>query len=255
MSDDRRLRARHDELPRSLEVRHPRRLLLHGLRPFVRVYTRRRFGVTVHGADRVPASGPVILAANHLGWLDGPLLAVHSPRPVHALTKREIFTGRMERFMLGAGQIPIDRFAPDPAAIKTCLRVLRDGGTMAIFPEGARGPGEFELFQRGAAYLALITGAPVIPVIFFGTRERGADSHSRPSRQAPPVDIVFGEPWRRPASPWPRRKADVAAATESLREHLLEVLKDALTLTGRELPGPLPRDDSERDVAAKQAAQ
>ena len=144
--------------------------------------------------------------------------------------------------------------APDPTAMKTCLRVLRDGGVIGIFPEGARGPGELEVFQRGAAYLALTTGAPVAPVILFGTREPGADSHSRPSRESP-VDIVFGRPWRRPAVDFPRRKAEVAEATASLRQHMLGVLAEAKATTGRTLPGPLPTGDSERDVAARQASQ
>ncbi len=172
----------HHELPRSADHPHPRRLMMSTLRPFVRVYTRRRYGVRVHHQDRVPRTGPVILAANHVGWLDGPMLAIHSPRPVHALTKREMFEGRMDGFLRRAGQIPVDRFAPDPGAIKTCLRVLRDGGVVGIFPEGARGTGELERFRRGAAYLALVTGAPVVPVSLFGTREPGS-GQPLPARQ------------------------------------------------------------------------
>lgn len=243
----------NDDLPRSDHLAYPRRLMLRLLRQVVRHPTRRRYGVRVHHAERVPSTGPVILAGNHLGWLDGPTMAIHSPRPVHALTKREMFVGRLGWLLRGAGQIPIDRFAPDLAAMKACLRVLRGGGVIGIFPEGARGTGEFTLFRRGAAYLAMTTGAPVVPVIFFGTRDPGADSHSRPARGGT-VDVVFGQPWQLPARPWPRRKADVAAATESLREHLLRSLADAKTLTGRELPGPLPAGDSEREVAARQAA-
>jgi len=67
------------------------------------------------------------------------------------------------------------------------------------------------------------------------------------------VDIVFGEPWETPAQAWPRRRADVGAATEHLRAHLLRSLADAKTLTERELPGPLPAGDSEREAAQRQA--
>jgi 1-acyl-sn-glycerol-3-phosphate acyltransferase len=172
---------------------------------------------------------------------------------VHALTKREMFRGGMARFLRSSGQIPVDRFAPDPGAIKACLRVLRDGGVAGIFPEGARGAGELALFKRGTAYLALVTGAPVVPVTLFGTREPGFDSHSRPSRGAPPVEIVFGESWQVAAVPWPRRKAQVDAASASLRTHMLGTLAEAKTTTGRELPGPLPAGDSERDAARRQA--
>lgn len=244
----------NDDLPRTAHLRHPRRLPMRGLRPILGAYSRQRYGVTVHGAEHVPLDGPLILAANHLGWLDGPLLGLHGPRRVHTLTKAEMFVGAMGRFLHGTGQIPVDRFAPDPTAIKTSLRVLRAGGVVGIFPEGARGPGELDVFQRGAAYLALATGAPVATVIFFGTREPGADSHSRPSRQSP-VDMVFGPPWQRPAIAWPRHKDVVAEATESLRVHMLFALDEAMASTGRTLPGPLPMGDSERAVAAQQAAK
>jgi len=244
--------VRHGALPRSDHLSHPRWVLLHGMRPLLRAYSLRRFGVTVHRAELVPTAGPVILAANHLGWVDGPLLALFSLRRVHVLTKAEMFVGGMDLFLRAAGAIPVDRYAADPRAMKKALRVLRDDGGVGIFPEGARGAGELDLIQRGAAYLALATGAPVVPAIFFGSREPGADSHERPSR-ASPVDLVFGETWQLPARPWPRRKPDVGAATEALREHLLRALYEAKTITGRELPGPLPAGDSERDAAARQA--
>ena len=234
-------------------IPHPPRLMLRSLRPLARAYTKRRYAVAVHHADRVPTSGPVIMAANHVGWLDGPMVTIHSPRPVHALTKQEMFVGRMDTFLRRAGQISVDRFNPDPGAMKTCLRVLEDDGVVGIFPEGSRGQGELELFKGGAAYLALVSGAPVVPVGLFGTREPGQDSHSRPAKGAPPVEVVFGEPWRVEAKAWPRTKQDVFEASASLRSHMLQALAEAKQLTGRTLPGPLPAGDSERDVAAKQA--
>ncbi len=152
-----------------------------------------------------PRKGPVILASNHVGIADGPLLAIFAPRPVHALTKQEMFKGFMDPFLLGAGQIPLDRFNADPLAVKRCLRVLRSGGVIGIFPEGSRGAGEFERFHTGAAYLALVTGAPIVPVVQFGTREPGAGSHSLPAKGMT-VDMVFGDPIQLPRTPWPRRK-------------------------------------------------
>jgi 1-acyl-sn-glycerol-3-phosphate acyltransferase len=92
-----------------------------------------------------------------------------------------------------------------------------------------------------------------VPVSLFGTREPGQDSHSRPAKGAPPVEVVFGDPWRVEAKPWPRTKQDVFEASASLRSHMLQALAEAKQLTGRTLPGPLPAGDSERDVAAKQA--
>ena len=72
-------------LPASSD-RHPPRLLLRGLRPVARTVLRRHWGVTVHQPEQVPPSGGVILAANHIGLVDGPLLTMFAPRPVHVLT-------------------------------------------------------------------------------------------------------------------------------------------------------------------------
>jgi 1-acyl-sn-glycerol-3-phosphate acyltransferase len=202
------------------------------------------FDLHQHGTHNVPSTGPVILAPNHIGLVDGPLLAIVGPRPVHALTKREMFAGGGGLFLRATGQIPLDRFHPDPRAIKLCLRVLRDGHAVGVFPEGTRGAGDLERFRRGAAYLALVSGAPVVPVVMLGTRLPGEGSHAIPARGAR-IDIVYGEAWRVRAQPWPRRTVDVASANAALRTHMLHVLHEALVSTGRSLPGPLPSGDRE----------
>ena len=106
-----------------------------------------------------------------------------------------MFEGRTGRFLRRSGQIPLDRFATDPRAVRTSLRVLRDGGAVGIFPEGTRGDGELHRFHHGAAYLALVSGAPVVPVILLGTRMPGGDIGSLPPKGAT-IDMVFGEPCR-----------------------------------------------------------
>lgn len=240
--------SRHTELPRSDRARYPRRAMLSGLRPVARFVIRRRCEVRVHGVDNVPTRGPVIFAANHMGVADGPILATFGPRPVHALTKIEMFDSRLAWVLRGAGQIPVDRFHTDPAAVKTCLRVLRDGGAVGIFPEGRRGGGDLERFHRGAAYFGLASGAPIVPVIFLGTREPGGHTESLPARRGT-VDMLFGTPYSLPATPWPRTREQVGHASALLREHLLTTLDHALAITGRDLPGPLPADEVEPDPA------
>lgn len=235
----------HAELPRSSD-RHPATAMLTRLRPPARAAVRRRWTVRVHGQAHVPARGGAILAANHIGALDGPLLAMFSPRPVHALTKSEMFTGRLAGFLHRAGQIPVDRFRVDPGAVRSCLRVLRDGGVVGIFPEGRRGAGDLTRFHHGAAYLALVTGAPVVPTTFLGTRLPGGHTGSVPPRGAA-IDIVFGEPFEVAAQPWPRRREQVLHASALLLEHMRGELERACALTGRSLPGPLPAGESDKD--------
>ncbi|KAA1424080.1 lysophospholipid acyltransferase family protein [Nocardioides antri] len=231
--------AAHRERPRSDGVRHPTRWLLHGGRPMSRWIIRRRYDVRVHHPERFPDHGPVVVAANHIGIIDGPLLAIFAPRPVHALTKVEMFEGKLGAFLRMTGQISIDRFRADPRAVRVSLRVLREGGAVGVFPEGTRGSGELVKFQRGAAYLAMVTGATVVPMTFIGSREPGGHTNSVPAKRAR-IDIVVGEPVPVAAVPWPRRRSEVTALRDDLHQRMLTGLKEALAETGRTLPGPLP---------------
>ena len=227
------------DLLRTGEVPLPPDRLQRALRPLGRAYFRRKYDVRIHGEHHVPRSGRVIIASNHVGLLDGPLLAAFAPRPVHALTKKEMFEGAVGRFLLAFGQVPLSRYDVDLKAIKTCVRVLRAGGVVGIYPEGTRGDGEMRHMHTGAAYLALVTGAPVVPLVIFGTRHPGGHTDSIPAKGAR-FDFVYGEPVYWEAQPWPRRQADVRRATTELRNRFVEHLVEAKAVTGRELPGPLP---------------
>ena len=232
-------RHEHRDLPATLDALHPPHRLLRVLRPVARELARRRWDIRLHGLEHVPAHGPAIVASNHIGLLDGPLMAAFTPRPVHVLTKKEMFDGRTGPFLRAVGQVPLSRHSIDLAAVKACVRVLRDGGVVGIYPEGTRGSGELRTFHRGAAYLALVTGAPVVPLVMFGTRERGGGVDSVPARGAR-FDFVYGPPVHWEAHPWPRTQAEVRRAAGELRNKLVEHLVDAMALTGRTLPGPIP---------------
>lgn len=232
----------HLQQPRSDAVRPPARWLLVRGRPTSRWLIRRRYDVRVHHAEKFPARGPVVVAGNHVGFVDGPLMAIFAPRPVHALTKEEMFNGALGWFLRRAGQVPLDRFHTDPLAVRTALRVLRDGHAVGVFPEGTRGPGDLQEFHTGAAYLALVTGAPVVPLTFLGTREPGGTSSSLPPKRAT-IDIVVGDPMAVDAVSWPRTRDHVRLTSAALRAHMRSGLADALEETGRSLPGPLPQGD------------
>lgn len=234
-----RAASAHRELPRSDHAVHPSHRLLRLLRPVGRAAFRLRYDVHVHGEEAVAPTGPHIIASNHVGLLDGPLLAGFAPRPVHALTKKEMFEGHTGLALRALGQVPLAREEVDPSAMKDCLRVLRDGGVVAIYPEGARGAGEFGHIRGGVAYLALVTGAPVVPLAVFGTREPGGGIDSIPPRGAR-FDLVYGSPVYLEQQPWPRTQAQVRQATRTLQRRLAEHLADAKALTGRTLPGPIP---------------
>lgn len=232
----------HLQRPRSDAVRTPARGLLVRGRRTSRWLIRRRWDVRVHHPERFPVDGPAVVAGNHIGFVDGPLMAIFAPRPVHALTKIEMFSGALGAFLRAAGQIPLDRFRTDPAAVRIALRVLREGQAVGVFPEGTRGPGDLERFHGGAAYLALVTGAPVVPLTFVGSREPGGRSSSLPPKGAR-IDVVVGEPYVVDAVPWPRTRENVRLTSALLRDHMQKQLAVALDETGRSLPGPLPQGD------------
>lgn len=223
---------------------HPPTWLLHGGRPVSRWLIRRRYDVREHGTGNVPPQGPVIVAANHTGVIDGPLLAIFGPRPVHALTKREMFSGRLGWFLASSGQIPLDRLATDRGAIRACLHVLEHGGAVGIFPEGNRGAGDLVRFRNGAAYLALVTGAPIVPLMMFGTRPPGGDKNALPVRGGV-IDLVYGAPMYVEKRPWPRTRTLVSATSAALHERMLDEMRAGLALTGQTLPGPIPAESAE----------
>ncbi|MQA88333.1 MAG: 1-acyl-sn-glycerol-3-phosphate acyltransferase [Streptosporangiales bacterium] len=194
--------------------------------------------VRVYGAEHVPQEGSALIAANHTGIVDGPLMFGTCPRPVHALTKDEMFFWPLGPVLTGAGQIPVVRTTLDVPALRACLGVLRDGRLLGIYPEGSRGDGDFAAVKGGAAWLALRTGAPIVPLVCFGVR-RTNGSVSLPPRPRTPMDVVYGPPFRVEApEPWgrylPRRI--VAKVTEQIHTRLLEHLAYACELTGRASP-------------------
>lgn len=222
-------------LRRLLDVPLPPARWIWAGRAFARTKLRRRFRVCLAGVDFVPRRGPVILASNHMGYADGPLLVGLAPRPVHALVKHTMFVGRLGHVLTNAGQIPVHRRQLDPRAVKTCLRVLSAGGVVGIYPEGVRGRGDVLRTRAGAAYLALVTGAPVVPVACLGTRADGAPMDSMPSTGSR-LDLVFGPPMQFEAVPWPRTRARVAAVQTEIQAGLAAHVQATCALTGQTLP-------------------
>ena len=226
------------ELPSTAGVRAPRTGVLTAGRPVAAALLRAWYALEIHHPERVPATGPVVMAANHVGWLDGPLLAICSPRPVHALTKQEMFEGPMGPVLRASGQIVLDRFHLDVAAIRSSLKALEQNLAVGVFPEGTRGAGDMSSPRAGAAYLGLVSGAPVVPVSFLGTRLPGGASSSIPPRGTRIV-MTFGEPVRLERTPWPRTQQQVAQAAGVVTNAILDTIHAAEQATGLTLPGPL----------------
>lgn len=189
---------------------------------------------TVLDAHLVPRTGPVVVAANHIGLLDGPLVHGVIPRPSHVLVKHEMFRGPVGAVLRAAGQIPVDRRNGRPA-LAAALAVLRRGDVVGIFPEGMRGRGDASESRAGVAWLAVHSGAPVVPAAVLGTRRTG-ESTSRLPPLGRRLVVAFGEPIHLEPGPGASRREAVARANDLLRTALAEHVQEAARRTGVALP-------------------
>jgi 1-acyl-sn-glycerol-3-phosphate acyltransferase len=155
------------------------------------------------GIERIPRTGPVILAANHASALDGIMLAYlvarQAGRPTRYLVAVEFFDRRFHGFWLRRfKQIPIRRGVGDSGALDEAVATVRSGAVAGIFPEGTVNPdpdGPLLRGRTGVARIALEAGAPVIPVGIWGTQARWPRTgltFRRPLR--PTVALAFGRP-------------------------------------------------------------
>lgn len=232
----------HLELPSTADLRPlPYRLAL-PLRMVAKPYFQRKYQLTVHHEERFPLTGPVLMTPNHLSLLDAPLLGAVAPRMLHQLGKIEVFGGLQGWFLRRIGQIPVDRSAYDTLAVRKSIQVLRDGRVLNIYPEGTRGAGDFGRIRGGVAYLAMVTGAPILPVALLGTRLPHGDVEGFPPAGSR-IDVVYGEVFSVDRVPFPRRHSDVRAVADQIGDVLRAHMKAAVEATGHPLPGGPDKKD------------
>jgi len=185
--------------------------------------------VRVEGTERIPRTGPLIVAPTHESFLDPLIVGAHLPRTLRYMARRTLFVaekpdGRERRRFLPsafgrwAGVIELDREGADRDAMRKCIDALAEGDAVLIFPEGTRSKGgEVQEFRAGVALIALRSGAPVLPVSIDGSRRVWGRGRKLPRLSAGPVRLVFGEPVRYER---PTRAEDAAA---DLRRRVLDL--------------------------------
>lgn len=141
------------------------------VKSIVRGLARLLFRLEARGTGHVPLSGPALIVANHASVLDPPMVGVVAPRPLHFLAKAELFSIPLfGRLIFAVNARPVRRDGTDPGALRTALRVLEAGQALLIFPEGTRGEeGTLREGKPGAGMLAVVSGAPVVPVYIEGS--------------------------------------------------------------------------------------
>lgn len=204
------------------------------LRPLMFLLLRPR----ITGREHVPLEGPVVLASNHLSFIDSIVIPLAAPRRVAYLAKAEYFTGRgfggwVTRTLFTAlGAHPVERQTQRAAqaALDTALEILQGGTAFGLYPEGTRSKdGRLARGKTGVAWLALTADCPVVPVAVAGTdRVQPVGARwPRPHR----ISITFGEPLTFPEQ---RGRAGRNQARRAVTDRIMVAIAE---LSGQEKAG------------------
>jgi len=192
-------------------------------RPTIGAATRLVTRLRVYGAERVPESGGLVVAANHFSWIDPPALGAASPRTLYYMAKVEAHrVPGLGQLMRSFGAFPVRRGESDREAVRTMRRIVADGNALGMFAEGSRQrsgvPGRV---QPGAAMVALTEGVPLVPAAIYGSHEWRLGNFK-------PVSVAWGEPLRFDGVPrggkgYKDASLEVERALRELWEWLVEV--------------------------------
>ena len=183
----------------------------------------------VEGLNRLPRQGPVILAINHLSMLDPILVGAVVPRVIHFMAKEELFRYPGLGWLLRrVHAFPVRRGQADREALATALQLLRAGEVVGIFPEGTRSAdGRLLPLQSGTAFLALKSGATVVPVAIAGTQQAMPKGALWPRRAR--VRIQVGEALAASAPSGPgARKAQLQEVSETITQAMHRLLSQLM---------------------------
>ena len=149
----------------------------------------RLFGkVEVKNSHFLPKTEGYIVTCTHRGWLEIVILGICIPRPIHFMTKKELFANKfIGYFLKSIRAVPVDRENPSPSSIKTPVKLLKAGEVVGIFPSGTR-EDENAPLKRGAVTIANLSQAQVIPAYYIGPRTL------KELRKMKKATIIFGEP-------------------------------------------------------------
>jgi 1-acyl-sn-glycerol-3-phosphate acyltransferase len=213
--------------------RFHRTRLYHGIYHATRGLVRAAFvplmRLDVRGKENVPRRGPLIVACNHLHNFDPAVVGAALPRNLFFMAKKELFAVPVLRHIVRLyGGFEIDRGAADRAALRFAVHVVEDGEALFMFPEGTRSlTGRIEKVLPGAAFVALRTGALILPVALTGTQTLPLDEKAakagRKRRGRAHVTVTFGAPFH--LTPGPNgKRPDMRSATDEMMRHVAALL-------------------------------
>jgi 1-acyl-sn-glycerol-3-phosphate acyltransferase len=160
-------------------------------RLFMIVLCRVLFGLTIHGMEKVPKAGPLVVAANHRQYPDPVLVCMAVPRRMQWMGKKQLYEPPYRRFFEFIGSFPVDREGGGRAGVKIALGYLAEGWALGIFPEGThKDDGTAREAKSGAVMLAIRGKAPVVPV--YVSKIPGPMARLRGER----LRLIVGDPIR-----------------------------------------------------------
>jgi 1-acyl-sn-glycerol-3-phosphate acyltransferase len=191
------------------------------LRVFLRLFTR----LETKGLENIPQGGPLLVAFNHLAHLDAALVLPFMPQPIEGIALENLYhvpiTGQLLRLY---GTIPVHRDQFDRDVVRRALQALAEGKMLALAPEARMSlTGALEPARQGVAYLALRSGAPVLPVALTGTEHVPSDLKRL---RRPRLTVTFGEVIITPprASKPQARRQQVAELTDEIMHRIAAML-------------------------------
>jgi 1-acyl-sn-glycerol-3-phosphate acyltransferase len=180
------------------------------------IYCKIVYRIKIIGKENVPKEGALLFCGNHRTYLDPPLITVTAGRKMSFMAKEELKKSPLMRFLCYAFDgIWVKRDSKDISSLKTAMKVLKNGGCIGIFPEGTRNGMEKNdgKLKNGAAYMALKTGAQIVPIGIKG-----------PAKPFSKNTIIYGEPLD--FSQYDSKKIDKEVeekVSETLKEKIIEL--------------------------------
>lgn len=172
------------------------------------------FRIEIIGTEHFPKEGGVLLCSNHIDNLDPPVVGITAPRPVAFMAKAELFQTKFTKtLMTNLNAFPVKRGMSDRDALRTGLKILKEGKVLGLFPEGTRSKtGEIGHGLAGAGFFALRSEAHVVPCAVIGPY--------RPFRK---LKVVYGKPIN--MLEIRENKLSAEAATEIIMDHIRELIE------------------------------
>jgi 1-acyl-sn-glycerol-3-phosphate acyltransferase len=189
-------------------------------------------GSWAYGSDRVPASGGLVIAANHLAAVDHPIIGIFSPRAIYYMAKAELIEMPYVGEMLSwTGAFPVRRGEADREALREARRLVREGHAVGVHVEGTRQrlgyPGEVKI---GGMMIAMQEGVPIVPC--------GVESFRWSVKNRRPLAVVWGDPIA--VDGFRRNRAGYDQLTEKVRLEILRLWRQAAEAVAAGFPRELP---------------